>query len=361
MRVQVFKHQKLYFYILVILVIGFFSINVKASEPFSLHVLNVGQGQAILVEADGHYSLIDGGPRASSSYVVSYLKQQGVEKLDYLIASHYDEDHISGLIGTLHVFSVDTILCPDYSSDTQIYESFIDVAEVSGAAMIHPYAGEEYISGDMDLLIVGPDNYESDTENNRSIAVKLSYGDVSIMVGGDAESKAEETMISSGLDLDADIYLANHHGSDTSSTDNFLNAVTPVYTIISCGKGNAYGHPTEAALERIQNAGSFLYRTDIQGEIIMYSNGQEYWFNQEPCDDWNSGDADSGAEGSVLTAVPETEEKELSYIGNKNTYKFHYPECKSVSQMKDKNKVYLSGTRDEVISMGYEPCQNCNP
>lgn len=356
-----FRFRGLFTTVVLIVLLISVSVTGATSEPFKLHVLDVGQGQAVLVEEDGHYSLIDGGSRASSSYVISYLKQQGVEKLDYLIASHYDEDHISGLIGALHVFSVDTILCPDYFSDTQIYESFIDSAETSGAIMIHPYSGEEYVSGDMDLLIVGPDNYKSDIENNRSIAVKISYGDVSVMVGGDAESKAEETMISSGLDLDADIYLANHHGSDTSSTDNFLNAVTPVYTIISCGKGNAYGHPTEAALERIQNAGSFLYRTDIQGEIIMYSNGQEYWFDQEPCDDWNSGDADSGAEGSVLTAVPGTEEKELSYIGNKNTYKFHHPECKSVSQMKDKNKVYLSGTRDEVIGMGYEPCQNCNP
>ena len=155
---------------------------------------------------------------------------------------------------------------------------------------------------------------ESDTENNRPIAVKLSYGDVSVMVSGDAESKAEETMISSRFDLDADIYLANYHGSDTSSTENFLNAVTSAYTIISCRKGNTYGHPVEVALERIQNAGSFLYRTDIQGEIIMYSNGQEYWFEQEPCDDWKSGDADNGTEGSVPTAVPGMEEKELSYI-----------------------------------------------
>ena len=226
--------------------------------------------------------------------------------------------------------------------------------------MIHPYSGEEYVSGDMELLIVGPDNYKSDIENNRSIAVKISYGDVSVMVGGDAESK-EENMISLGLELDADIYLANHHGSDTSSTEIFLNAVTPAYTIISCGKGNTYGYPAEAVLERIQNAGSFLYRTDIQGEIIMYSDGQEYWFDQEPCNDWNSDIAGYGAGGSVPAIAPGAEEKDISYIGNKNTYRFHYPECKSVSQMKDKNKVYLSGTRDEVISMGYEPCQNCNP
>ncbi len=336
-------------------------VPVSAQEAgFRLHMLDVGQGLSILAEADGHYLLYDGGGRGSSSFVVSYLQKQGIEQIDCLIASHYDEDHISGLIGALHVFDCSRILCPDYEADTEIYQSFVSAAEDNGGEIIHPEAGESYALGDVAVDIVGPESYDCAVENDRSIAVKITYGDAGFLICGDTEEQGEEYMMDSGYDIRADVFVASHHGSNSSNSASFLHEVSPDCVLISCGKDNSYGHPGREALDRFRDAGCELYRTDRQGTVICSSDGESIWFDQEPCQDWSTNDDTESAE-IQSEAAGEDHTGGITYVCNENSKKFHYESCGSVSRMKEENKRYTGESRDTLIARGYSPCQNCNP
>lgn len=343
----------------------------KAGEsPFAFHMLDVGQGQSVLVEADGHYMLIDGGGRSSSSFVVSYLQQQGVEKLDYIVASHYDEDHISGIVGALHVFECETILAPDYYADTEIYASYLTAAEASGAEIIYPQQGEIYALGDAVITVVGPASYENTLENDRSVAVRITYGITSYLICGDAQAQEEEDILNSGLELTSDVYVVNHHGSAESSGLYFLNQIQPIYALISCSADNAYGHPSAETMQRLDNEGVSLYRTDRQGTVTAYSDGTGMWFDQEPCDDFSSRQADGqGVVNSDISGQNELGQQEAfdsgnqgtTYVCNLNTKKFHYTYCDSVNKMKESNKKFTDESRESLIAQGYDPCKNCNP
>lgn len=350
------------------------------TAPFAFHMLDVGQGASVLVEADGHYMLIDGGGRSSSSYVVSYLQQQGVEKLDYIVVSHYDEDHISGIVGALHVFGCNTILAPDYHADTDIYASYLEAAEDSGAEIIYPRQGDTYALGGAVITVVGPASYENNLENDCSVAVRITYGITSYLVCGDAQAQEEADIMDSGVELESDVYVVNHHGSADSSGFYFLSAVRPVYALISCSADNSYGHPAAETMQRLDNEGVSLYRTDRQGTVTAYSDGTGLWFDQEPCDDFSAGDTagerdNSGAAGQSEDGylMPEdadgqggtgqgaSENTDAVYVCNLNTKKFHYAYCDSVNKMKESNRKYTDESRESLIAQGYEPCQNCNP
>lgn len=337
------------------------TVSVKAAgAPFELHLLDVGQGMSALVEADGHYMLIDGGGRSASSFVVSYLQQQGMEKLDYIVVSHYDEDHISGIIGALHVFGCDRILAPDYQADTEIYESYLSAAEASGAEIIYPQQGEKYALGDAVITVTGPASYSSDLENDRSVAVRICYGNTSYLICGDAQEQEEEDMANSGLELASDVYVVNHHGSADSSSFYFLNQVRPAYALLSCSADNSYGHPAPETMERLNAEGVSLYRTDKQGTIKAYSDGTSLWFDQEPCNDFSAGgqaETDISAAGGTGDAGAGG----ITYVCNLNTKKFHYEYCDSVNKMKESNKKITNESRDSLIAQGYVPCKNCNP
>ncbi|MBQ8306492.1 MAG: MBL fold metallo-hydrolase [Blautia sp.] len=349
-----------------ILTLSGFNLSVSAAEPFELHLLDVGQGQSVLIKADGHYMLIDGGGRDASSFVVSYLRQQGVDNLDCMVLSHYDEDHMAGLIGALSVFHTDVFLAPAYAGEGDLYQSLAVAALSNGCVVMHPVAGWQFQVGNANIEIVGPVG-EYTSGNDCSLSVRISYGDTAYLICGDAEQQSEIDMVGSGTNLKADVYVVNHHGSSTSSMDAFLDAVSPTYALISCGADNGYGHPSMETLQRFQNHGTAMFRTDKQGTIVAYSDGSDIWFNTDPCDDWTAGNGvisleGTGAEagGEVTRGMPE-EEETFQYVCNTNTKKFHYPDCNSVKQMKEENRLYTDLSREDLIAQGYEPCGNCNP
>lgn len=217
--------------------------------------------------------------------------------------------------------------------------------------------------------MVGPVRTEYLLENDRSLALRITYGDVTCLICGDAEQAEEMDMAASGEDLSADIYVANHHGNKNSSTDAFLDAVSPAYALVSCGMDNAYGHPAQETLQRLQEQGIQLYRTDLQGTIVLYSDGDTCWFDQDPCQDWTPGTYKEvtrmllESETAFLTnsGGEDTSSEEYRYVCNTNTGKFHYPDCSSVGQMKEKNRINSTLSRDELIAQGYQPCGNCHP
>ena len=322
--------------------------------------LDVGQGNAVLVQNDGLAMLIDGGDRDKSSYVVRYLKEQGIEKLAYVISSHYDADHLNGVIGAMNAFTCEEVLSADYETDTKVYDSFWNTVSEKEIPQIFPKIGENYEFGDAYFTIVCPDKYGYSEDNDNSIGIRLVYGENSFLILGDASSEMEQVMINSGENLASDVYLASHHGSDTASSAAFLEKVSPQAIVISCGEGNSYGHPAKETMERIQNTGASLYRTDLQGNIIVTSDGINLTWNVEPCQDYRSGDEIQGVTIKQNQNQEETQQEE-TYVLNQNTKKFHRPDCKSVSTIKEENKANFTGSRQELLDAGYSSCKSCNP
>lgn len=324
--------------------------------PFSLTMLDVGQGLSVLVQADGEYLLYDGGGRGASSYVVAYLQQHGVTELEWLVVSHYDEDHISGLVGVLHTTPVEQALMPDYTSDTQIYQSLQNTLAEKVVTVTYPAQGDTFSLGSAEIQIVGPKNYDYDSDNSNSLCLRIEYGDFRCLMTGDAEQDAEQDMAVFGQDLSCDVYVVGHHGSSSSTSEELLEAASPRYAFLSVGAGNAYGHPTEQTLDTLQQHGAALYRTDKQGEVTVYSDGENCWFSTSPCEDWIPG-SQTAPDTPLATAPPQS----ALYVLNTHTKKFHYPDCPSVGQMSDKNKDFTDTSREELIGRGYTPCGRCDP
>ena len=353
----------------------------EAKALLKIHFLDVGQGACALIESDGHYMLIDGGGRDSSSFTVSYLAQLGIEKFDYMVATHFDEDHIAGLIGVFNKFAVETVLEPSYETDTSIYKSFKEAENNSKAKVIIPEPGEEYTLGDAKFTVLAPKKPEKDTdqetaaeglkENNQSICILLKNGDNKVLFTGDAEQEEEQYLVDSGRDIRADVYMVGHHGSGSSTSELLLDAVQPEYAVISCGTGNDYGHPVQEVLDRLWDKDVSVFRTDEQGNILMTSDGETITWNTDPSQTWapgvvpekapdRSGNTESAKNTDTDTSV-NSDGTENAYVLNNSTMKFHYPWCSSVKKIAEQNYEESSLSRDELLDKGYTPCGNCNP
>lgn len=334
-----------------------------------IHVLDVGQGLSVLVESRGHYMLYDGGDRDKSSFVVSYLKEEKVSSLDYVIASHYDADHLNGVVGALNVFPVKQVFSPDYTADTRVFNSFQSVIETKSIERKQPQVGTTYELGDASFQILSPSGENYSDPNNYSIGIRITDGASSFLITGDAESDSEKEICKTNLELESNVYIMGHHGSGTSTSWQLLQKATPEYAILSCGTGNTYGHPHIESMEKLQDMEIQLLRTDKQGTIIASTDGTSIAWNTAPCNDYSTGDIndkpiqpqkqDSQKQSSNVTQNQVTTGAE--YILNTSTKKMHYPDCNSVKQMKEKNKKATSESRDSLITQGYSPCGNCRP
>ena len=313
----------------------------------TLTMLDVGQGLSLLIEEDGRYMLYDGGGRSASSYIVSYLLSRGVKELDMVAVSHYDEDHMAGLIGVMKNFPVKTLLRPEYRISGKLYDSFQEAAEESGCTQIFPGLGDSYSLGNARIEVIGPTDYEDDMENNRSLSLKLSYGGNSFVCFGDTEARMEAKIIKSGVDISADLYVVSHHGSGSSSSKNFVKAIAPAYAFISVGEGNASGHPAEKTLKTLENAGCKVYRTDLSGEVSAVFKGSGIEIIENPVNE-------------PVEAYPAEDAGE--YILNISSKKFHGSAlCKGVQSMSEKNKSIVTLPRQQLIDRGYSPCGICKP
>lgn len=321
---------------------------------FSMTLLDVGQGLSVLVQADGAYLLYDGGGRSTSSYVVSYLQQHEINQLQWVVASHYDEDHISGLVGVFNTAEVERAMLPNYTTDTRIYQSLQDAIAEQNVPVVHPSQGDVYTLGHAEIEVVGPGSNCYEKENDKSLCLRISYGNFRCLFTGDAEQEAEQDMVQSGQDLSCNLYVVGHHGSASSSGKALLDAADPQYAFLSVGEENPYGHPSNQTLNALRQRGIALFRTDKQGEITVYSDGKQCWFSTEPCDDWSSG-TQMVQEDVLATTSPQ----EALFVLNTHTKKFHLPDCPSAAQIEERNKAYTAVSREELLAHGYSACKRC--
>lgn len=316
-----------------------------------VHFIDVGQGSSTLIESNGHFMLVDGGDSKYASRVVSYLKDESVKSLDYVIATHYDADHLNGIVGVLSSYDADVVIAPDYEAESKVYKSFLNVLDENDIDMTYPETGRKYEIGSAEFTILAPNDTHYDDANDYSVAIKLTNGKNSFIMTGDAEIESEYEMLETGIDLSCDVYLAGHHGSKYSSSQAFMQAMRPKSIVISAGKDNKYGHPSEEALARFNAMGCDIYRTDKQGDIIAVSNGKKIKFNTIRA----SGDSKSTG-GSKSNNTKNNTSGE--YIGNVNSKKFHNRDCSSLPDKE--NRVYFD-TVKEAEKAGYGACGICCP
>lgn len=341
-----------------------------SDSSFWVEYIDVGQGDAALVQCDGHYMLIDGGPADASSVIYAILKKNKIQSLDYMIATHPDADHIGGLSGVLNYASVDYCFCPVTVYDTETFDSLLKYLAKHGQSVTVPHAGAKLSLGSASVELLGPIRMSSESNNN-SIITKVTYGSNSFLFMGDAETEEEQAVIFAGKNLKCDVLKVGHHGSRSSTSQSLIKNAKPKYAVISVGD-NLYGHPTSAVLNRLYNSGVQIYRTDMQGDIVCTSDGNNITFSTEKnvADDklWISGDnkTTSGQKAysnmqSQVVSSENSVSSEVTYVLNTNSKKFHLPTCSSVSDMSPKNRQDVSASRDELISRGYSPCKRCNP
>lgn len=254
---------------------------VNQAGSMEVHFIDVGQGDAILIEADHSAMLIDAGDTNKRSVITDYLDSQNITKLDYVIATHPHSDHIGGLDAVLKNYEVKKIILPDVVHTTKTYENVLDTIEKRNLSVTKAQVGSLYYLGSASFTILAPNSDHYEDVNNYSIVIRLCYGDSVFLFTGDAEALSEKEMLDSGMDLSADVIKLGHHGSAYSSSEKFLEAVDPSYAVVSVASDNDYGHPHSRTLRTIDSMNSKLYRTDQQGTIIFYTDGNTISVNKK--------------------------------------------------------------------------------
>ena len=249
------------------------------------HFIDVGQGDAILVTTKSGNMLIDSGDLSDESRdsLVGYLKAAKVDSFKYVIFTHTDADHIGSADYVIENYDVENVIMPDYEATTQVYDRLIKAMEKKNTNLVLIGEDEEvceqsgytFYLGSMLNTVIAPTEDFNDP-NEMSVVLKSTYGETSVMFTGDAEKESEEAILKTwkASELKCDVLKVGHHGSSTSTTKEFLEAVDPTIAVISCGEGNKYGHPHKETIEKLEGAGVTILRTDLLGHIVIKSDGK---------------------------------------------------------------------------------------
>lgn len=247
-----------------------------AEEVLEVHFIDVEQGASqLIIGPTGKTLLIDGGNNHHEETVVRYLEAQGVSTIDIMIASHPDADHVGGLDAVIDHFAVGQFYMPQIEADTDTFADVMAAAERHSLTVL-PAEADLLLDWEEEALamLVAPlDQYRD--ANNMSAVLYLTYGEVSFLLTGDAEAESEADMLAFGVPVQADVLLIGHHGSNTSTTELFLRAVSPSYGVIQVGEDNPYGHPDPLVIGRLEQHDVEVYRNDLHGNIVFRTDGKE--------------------------------------------------------------------------------------
>lgn len=235
--------------------------------------LDVGEGDAIFVTADGESMMVDGGLPEYSDMIYSFLKARDTDVLKYVVCTHPHSDHVGGLSGALSYAKTQEAICCTDEFDSRSFESFLRRLKDQGVTLKAVSAGYVFSLGNAEVTVISPSR-EYGEMNDMSLVLRIRYGDTSVLLTGDAGYEAELDMMDSDYDLDADLLKAGHHGSGASSYYYFLREVSPRYCVISVGKDNEHGHPSENVISKLESLGAEIIRTDESGTITFFSDGK---------------------------------------------------------------------------------------
>ncbi len=258
----------------------------QVKSEFSVHFIDVGQGDCSLIKCGDINILIDTGDLVYSRKVIKYLKSQNVDKINYMIISHPHSDHVGGLEKISQDIDIDTIYMLNINKDKVPndvdYYNINKIISQNKFNIINPVTEQKLKVNNAELTFYVP-TYNSENLNNSSIVTMVSYKDAKFLFTGDIEKASEKELLKNKYDLKADVLKVAHHGSNSSSTDEFLKAVNPQFCIISCGNDNSFTHPSDNVIKRLSVYTSNIFRTDLLFDIVFESDnsGMKYKFGKE--------------------------------------------------------------------------------
>ncbi len=349
--------------------------NDKVLSKLEVHYIDVGQGDATLIKCGNEAMIVDGGNESKGTAIQLYLKKQNIKSLKYVVATHPDADHVGGLDVVIYKFDCGQILIPNCESNTSSFHQLQQSMKAKGYTPHVVDVGEKYTLGDAKIEILSPSaEFTFSDTNDSSIVFRLDHGNNSFLFTGDVTIPPQQALIyDPDLDIDVDVLKVPHHGAATAYIKGFYDEVSPKYAVISCGKGNRYGHPRKEVLNDLKGRGTKLFRTDEQGTIVALSDGKSIVFSSEPSETWLPGDsAVADSSGNTIETpttkgfqhnLSEAPKAGVTYVYNSNTKKFHRPNCSSVTDIKPTNRVDLTCTREELLAAypSAKPCKRCNP
>lgn len=339
------------------------AIPANLAAQLAVHFIDVGQADAILVQSDGENMLVDGGNGADSSLIYAYLKEHGVKRIKYMVNTHPHEDHVGGLPGALNYATVERGFSSYSEYDSEAFRDYRGYLAMQGLELEILEAGMVLSLGSGSVRVLGPLVQDSQVNDN-SLVLHLVYGSVSFLLTGDVERDGEYRLLDAGLVPDCTVLKVAHHGSNDSSSYRFLRSAMPEYAVISVGRSNGYGHPTEEVLSRLEDAGTQVFRTDLNGHVVAKSDGTRVEFTVERNAATGTVSTPVSAGKSSVDAVSNAGDESsepADYIINTSSGKFHLPGCSAVVRMKESNKSQARGSRQQMLDRGYNPCGICRP
>ncbi len=277
---QTSSSWSIFIFILIIICSSFYKFNHDNIDDggFYLNFVDVGQGDCELITCGGTNVLIDCGEDSKAADVIAYLEKNNVQKLDYVVATHPHSDHMGGMHSIIENYDIGEVIIPHLPDKdvptTRFFEKFLDACDKKKTKISEAKVGRNIKFGGADAEIISPNSQSYDDVNNYSVGLLITYGENRFILTGDAETVSEKEILENGVLKKVDVYKAGHHGSTSSGSKKFLEAIQPDIAVISCGAGNSYGHPAKKTLTSLKKYTDEIYRTDLNGTIVVYSDGK---------------------------------------------------------------------------------------
>lgn len=253
----------------------------------SVHMIDVGQGDSFLLVQDGITALVDCGTASAGRDIVKYLQDLGISNIDYVFGTHPHDDHMGGMYEVITNFDIGKVIIPEINNvevTSNWYLKLMKGLKDGGYQVEHPKLGTVYDLGGASIKVIGPIQEPTSNKNNYSIVLKVSFGEMDMIMTGDAEKTVEQDILESGEDIEAEILKVGHHGSDTSTGEEFLDAINPDFALISSEVGNKYKHPIISVMEELKEREILVYRTDESGTVIVTITADNISFSCKPGD-----------------------------------------------------------------------------
>lgn len=334
-------------------------------------VIDCGQADSILIKSSDDVILIDAGESKDATEIKKVLDNMGVKEISLLVATHPHSDHIGGMQEIVENYNIKKIIMSPQTHTSKTYENLLNAIDAKGNTISVAEPGKEYSIGDINIKVIGPcDDYNE--LNDDSVVMVASYGNIDMLLTGDAEFTAEKDYVEY-LDDSIELLKVGHHGSDTSTSDNLLSIIEPEVALISCGTDNKYGHPCQETLDKFNKLNIPVYRTDLMGDIIIRTDGNKYTIenkngdelgnNNESNDikDSNSDNQNTNSDNNNNSLDNSSDnnsqgnKENVVYISSNGT-KYHSREtCSGLIVAREINTV----SEQEAINNGLEKCKRC--